>query len=46
MVKMKIDLPAPKLEGKMSLEEAIDKRKSIRRYLFLLKASPFRAGMQ
>ncbi|ADT84350.1 SagB/ThcOx family dehydrogenase [Thermococcus barophilus] len=29
---MKIKLPAPKREGRMSLEEAIDRRKSIRRY--------------
>ncbi|WP_210411151.1 hypothetical protein [Thermococcus aciditolerans] len=46
MVKMKIDLPAPKLEGKMSLEGAIDKRKSIRRYISPLKVSPFTAGVQ
>ncbi|NJE31337.1 SagB/ThcOx family dehydrogenase [Thermococcus sp. 18S1] len=29
---MKIELPVPKREGRMSLEEAIDRRKSIRRY--------------
>ncbi|WP_258084885.1 SagB/ThcOx family dehydrogenase [Thermococcus thermotolerans] len=29
---MRIELPAPKREGRMSLEEAIDRRKSIRRY--------------
>ncbi|WP_324736434.1 hypothetical protein VFC49_05040 [Thermococcus sp. SY098] len=32
MVIMKIKLPAPKREGRMSLEEAVDRRKSIRRY--------------
>ena len=30
---MRIELPTPKREGKMSLEEAIDKRRSIRRYM-------------
>lgn len=29
---MKVELPAPRLKGEMSVEEAINLRKSIRRY--------------